>query len=37
VYKRQLQLGAVAAKKALCLASLEVVRAAGLPLDGDLR
>jgi cobalt-zinc-cadmium efflux system outer membrane protein len=33
----ELQLGAVAAKKALCLASLEVVRAAGLPLDGDLR
>jgi cobalt-zinc-cadmium efflux system outer membrane protein len=33
----ELQLGAVAAKKALCLASLEVVHAAGLPLDGDQR
>ena len=32
----ELQLGAVAARKALCLASLEVVRAAGLPLAGDL-
>jgi outer membrane protein, heavy metal efflux system len=31
----ELQLGAVAAKRALCLASLEVVRAAGLPLEGD--
>ncbi len=33
----ELQLGAVAARKALCLASLEVVRAAGLPLDGAQR
>lgn len=31
----ELQLGAIASKKALCLASLEVVRAAGLPLAGD--
>ncbi len=31
----ELQLGAVAARKALCLASLEVVRAAGLPLEGE--
>jgi outer membrane protein, heavy metal efflux system len=31
----ELQLGAVAARKALCLASLELVRAAGLPLGGD--
>jgi cobalt-zinc-cadmium efflux system outer membrane protein len=31
----ELQLGAIASKKALCLASLEVVRAAGLPLTGD--
>jgi len=31
----ELLLGAVASKKALCLASLEVVRAAGLPLAGD--
>ena len=32
----ELQLGAVAARKALCLASLDVVRAAGLRLEGDL-
>jgi cobalt-zinc-cadmium efflux system outer membrane protein len=31
----ELQLGAVATKRALCLASLEVVLAAGLRLDGD--
>ena len=31
----ELQLAAIATKRALCLASLEVVRAAGLPLDGD--
>jgi cobalt-zinc-cadmium efflux system outer membrane protein len=31
----ELQLGAVAARRALCLASLEVMRAAGLPLEGD--
>jgi len=31
----ELQLGAVASKKALCLASVEVVRAAGLPLSGS--
>jgi outer membrane protein, heavy metal efflux system len=31
----ELQLGAIATRKALCLASLDVVRAAGLALDGD--
>jgi cobalt-zinc-cadmium efflux system outer membrane protein len=30
----ELVLGAIDAKKSLCLASLELVRAAGLPLDG---
>ena len=31
----ELQLAAVAARKALCLASLDVVRTAGLPLNGE--
>jgi cobalt-zinc-cadmium efflux system outer membrane protein len=33
----ELLLGAIEAKKAMCLASIEVVRASGLPLDGSER